>query len=688
MADLSRTVGILFQADATQAQTAVENLQRSLESVGSGQTQTNLGSASSAITSLGNSAQQATPAASALGGVIDELGQKAGLSAGTTDALRNAVVALGLVQTVGLLALVAAVVAAGKAALDAVGEVKDFERALKLAGNSSEEVATKLEIVRAVADRIKVDYGDAQAAFAAFDAALSTSGISAEAAAVAFQAIYTAVVNAGGSSDDARRALVAFAEVIKDGKISAEELTGKLRDVPGAAQALASALGVPVESLKDLAREGALGGQAIDALINKLSQADVVQTSPLKDAFTTLVNEIKRAYETSSDGGLWDLASKALAKGINTFTAALVVNSAQINLFTSLLDIVGEKGRSVLNPFAESFDAGGAAARALEKFRSDVQRGLDLVTGVGAAGIQAGEEVKTGFNTASDAAETLKTKSVSVDTALRSLGIDPSKIARPAEEIVAAFEAISTKATSSSQILAGFVAAAAQLSDRPQIVRAYALLTDALLAGRISQEEFNAGTQAFNQAMDGTLQNVERYSRAQEEASRKAEQAAERQSQAAEKLKLKLLEIESNERIKVLEFKARLDIAQVEANARIATATIEGLSRTFEASSRLVGELFRILAAPATDWPVMRAIQAQLEIENQIRRDTVDTQRRLAEEQIRLLVARRESLQRGDALIKVEATGLEPELEAFMWKILKRVQTRVNREGLSLLLGV
>jgi hypothetical protein len=38
-------------------------------------------------------------------------------------------------------------------------------------------------------------------------------------------------------------------------------------------------------------------------------------------------------------------------------------------------------------------------------------------------------------------------------------------------------------------------------------------------------------------------------------------------------------------------------------------------------------------------------------------------------------------------MIKIEAAGLEPHLEAFMWKILENIQIRANAEAAEFLLG-
>ncbi|MBO1225040.1 MAG: hypothetical protein JYX80_11490 [Candidatus Scalindua sediminis] len=44
-------------------------------------------------------------------------------------------------------------------------------------------------------------------------------------------------------------------------------------------------------------------------------------------------------------------------------------------------------------------------------------------------------------------------------------------------------------------------------------------------------------------------------------------------------------------------------------------------------------------------------------------------------------------MQSGDAMITISGDGPEPELEAFMWQILQRIQIRANADGAEYLLG-
>lgn len=63
-------------------------------------------------------------------------------------------------------------------------------------------------------------------------------------------------------------------------------------------------------------------------------------------------------------------------------------------------------------------------------------------------------------------------------------------------------------------------------------------------------------------------------------------------------------------------------------------------------------------------------------------------QKELIESKIKLNDARVAKIESGDALIKISADGLEPELEAFMWPILERIQIRANADGAEYLLGI
>lgn len=150
----------------------------------------------------------------------------------------------------------------------------------------------------------------------------------------------------------------------------------------------------------------------------------------------------------------------------------------------------------------------------------------------------------------------------------------------------------------------------------------------------------------------------------------------------------KLAALASNEKIKTIESKVKLDIANVEANAKIATALIEGISNTITTSSNLLGELFGKLGDQNLSFTDTWKIKDQINIENKLKEDAFELQKKLTTAQIEMMKAQTDALVNGEGLIQIDGAGLKPHLEAFMWEILSAIQVRANQDGLKLLLGV
>ena len=66
----------------------------------------------------------------------------------------------------------------------------------------------------------------------------------------------------------------------------------------------------------------------------------------------------------------------------------------------------------------------------------------------------------------------------------------------------------------------------------------------------------------------------------------------------------------------------------------------------------------------------------------------MELQKKLTEAEIDYTKAKTRQLSNGDALIKVDGSGLQPHLEAFMFEILQQIQMRVNADGEEMLLGL
>lgn len=172
----------------------------------------------------------------------------------------------------------------------------------------------------------------------------------------------------------------------------------------------------------------------------------------------------------------------------------------------------------------------------------------------------------------------------------------------------------------------------------------------------------------------------------QSEAAKRTEEA----TQEAEKFRLKMEEIASNERIKTIEAAVSLNIAELEADTQRVESAFKSIDTTIESTGNLLGTLFEQFPGLDDMFPdqKLRQIEDQIERENKLRKQAADDQHRLVEEQIKALQARTRALNKGDALIKVSAEGLEPHLEAIWFEVLKAIQVRANQDGLEMLVGL
>ncbi len=103
--------------------------------------------------------------------------------------------------------------------------------------------------------------------------------------------------------------------------------------------------------------------------------------------------------------------------------------------------------------------------------------------------------------------------------------------------------------------------------------------------------------------------------------------------------------------------------------------TLSNLANTFTAVGGLGGNVGQ---------GISKAFKNELTNRNKL----LERQERLADSQIRLNEAKAEQIETGEATINITADGLEPELEAFMWQIVDKVQIRANADGAEYLLGI
>jgi uncharacterized protein YukE len=152
-----------------------------------------------------------------------------------------------------------------------------------------------------------------------------------------------------------------------------------------------------------------------------------------------------------------------------------------------------------------------------------------------------------------------------------------------------------------------------------------------------------------------------------------------------------IAEIESRTEVlnTAMEWTAKVNIKDAEASMEKFKSAMEAANSTISDTASATSDLFSTWFGDGNQsfrqqWAIEDAIDQQLAVQEQAAED----QHRLIEEQIKAMQARREAMEQGEGLIQIEAQGLEPELEAFIWKILEKVQVRANEEASEFLLGI
>ena len=147
-----------------------------------------------------------------------------------------------------------------------------------------------------------------------------------------------------------------------------------------------------------------------------------------------------------------------------------------------------------------------------------------------------------------------------------------------------------------------------------------------------------------------------------------------------------LEEFASNERIAVITSKVELDIAEVEAGAKKFEAIAKTISDTFSSTGSVISDLFGGFDDASRSTQI--ELSKQIRNEQEMRKQSLDDQSKLTDAQIEYIREKTRQLARGDALIKVDGSGLQPHLEAFMFELLRAIQVRVNANGEEMLLGL
>ena len=164
-------------------------------------------------------------------------------------------------------------------------------------------------------------------------------------------------------------------------------------------------------------------------------------------------------------------------------------------------------------------------------------------------------------------------------------------------------------------------------------------------------------------------------------------EGADEAKEKSDEFLIKMEQIASDERIANIEANVSLNIAGLEADTKVAISIIELLGSSIATTGELLGSLFGIFASNEDPFKE-GAIERQIKLENENRKRQLDQEQQLVDAQVRNLEAKTEALREGDGLITITADGLEPELEAFMMAVLRRVQIKAAEDQALYLLGL
>ncbi len=227
-------------------------------------------------------------------------------------------------------------------------------------------------------------------------------------------------------------------------------------------------------------------------------------------------------------------------------------------------------------------------------------------------------------------------------------------------------------------------------------------LADATKAGVISQADYKAGLAALDAAFKNGDLSLEQYTVAVEQINISAgkagpaidkltkseEEAAKKTKDLAaesEKFALEWAKLLSAERIAVFEASADIQVAQIEADSKRAVAAMEMLGASFANTGEVLTELIGLWVG--LEGMDQSKIEGWIEREYAIREALAQAQIDMVNAEIKRLEAQTALLERGGVELKITSDGLEPELEAFMFRVIDKVRVAVSGSYEEFLLG-
>lgn len=521
-----------------------------------------------------------------------------------------------------------------------------YEKALKAVTGTTDGARAEMDYIWKVADNLGASVDALAPAWIIFSANAKATGFSLSDTRNLFEAVTSACMVLGLSTEDTSRVFYGFNNILSKGSIQSEEVKLQIGEkLPGALSIFARAAGFSESAFMKLMEQGKVG----------------------LDILPKVTEELRKTFAIDED-------AESAQQAINRFNNAItkmqneIADAGILDLFVSAMKALGEV---VSDP------------RVVESIRN-MGQSFDVVsTGSGPALIAVLQAVIKIFQSFAIGSQVVITALQLVGDTLAAVA---AAIAFAAEgEFKKAWDVLQDPTPANNfnknmdllqKSTEGFWGAADKAADGAR------KLGDESKATAGKTGELTLSTTQSTAAIGKSTEAKNRDAVAAEKAAASAEKMALENA----KLAVELEKIASNERIKKIEFAVELKTEQLKADVEIAKGIMETLSTTIQDTGDLLGSLFGNLKG-ATDrerW----AIEDQIKLENQRRDQALQMQKDLTEAQIEALQAKTDMMRSGSAMIQMTLDGVEPELEMIMWKIVDRLQARVNEEMASFLLGV
>jgi tape measure domain-containing protein len=682
MADLSKTVAIIFQGEdqasgaAIKVTQALDATNRAAEKAAQQAAQTAAAEEKWASSSI-NAAQEQKRLADA----TKEQGDAAEGAEKKADRF---------IQTLKALATAAIV----KEFLDANSAIEKLQLGFTSVAGSSEAAAEQMAYVRDAADRLGIKVEDAGKAYLGLAAATKGTALEGEGARTIFEAVAKQLALLGGSSADVAGALVQVQQGISKGKFELEDLKSIAERMPGFFDKFADAIGKTTPELFSLISAGKVGGAEFLKFAQQIN--DGIGTIDV-DTFEAKRARFSNAWDgflvSVGNAGAFDLAKTGLdaagyaatqaGAAVDAFTGTIraayeaAKNGDTSGVWEKIRDAINKAGAAGVEFEAKLFGVDLSTAKVNESLAETAR--LARAASEAMAGDQSDAETARLLRQANAQQDAIK----ATEAALKTLGVESKKVNA---DLIGAFETVAASATATGkEILAGFGSALKSAGNLDEINKLGGVITQAYVNGRLSADEFSKATVKLGEAQQKIIDPTNKAA----DAIKKQADEAKKAEENTAKMKLELEKLASNERIKFIEAKVSLDIANVQANAEKVIAAFESINTSITSTGDVLGELFGLFnSLDKLDSSARNTLFAQIDKENTLREKSFELQKQLTEAQIGNLKAQTRNLERGDAIIKIDGAGLQPQLEAFMWEILRAIQVRVNSQGLNLLLGV